>query len=120
MSTDQERRVAGKVVVITGAASGMGRAGAILLARHGAKVVATDRDVQGLSETLRLVREAGGDIVTTAGDVSSWDDNQRFVEVAKKEFGRLDAMWANAGIPQSFRLCCKHGARPRGVTQLGD
>lgn len=103
MSTDQERRVAGKVVVITGAASGMGRAGAILLARHGAKVVATDRDVQGLSETLRLVREAGGDIVTTAGDVSSWDDNQRFVEVAKKEFGRLDAMWANAGIPQSFR-----------------
>lgn len=103
MSTDQERRVAGKVVVITGAASGMGRAGAILLARHGAKVVATDRDVQGLAETLRLVREAGGDIVTTAGDVSSWDDNQRFVEVAKKEFGRLDAMWANAGIPQSFR-----------------
>lgn len=96
-------RLEGKVAVITGAASGFGRAGAVRFAAEGARVVATDLDAAGLDETLALVAKAGGEGVAAVGDVTSAADNEAAVALAVDTYGGLDVMWANAGVPQAFR-----------------
>jgi NAD(P)-dependent dehydrogenase (short-subunit alcohol dehydrogenase family) len=88
----------GKVAVITGAASGMGRASAALFAREGAHVVLADLNGPGGEAAAREASEAGQACVFQRTDVSSEADIAALVARALSEFGRLDVMFNNAGI----------------------
>jgi NAD(P)-dependent dehydrogenase (short-subunit alcohol dehydrogenase family) len=88
----------GKVAVITGAASGMGKAAAILFAREGAQVVLADLNSRGGEDAARLATEAGARCVFQRADVSAEADVAALVKRATDEFGRLDIMFNNAGI----------------------
>jgi NAD(P)-dependent dehydrogenase (short-subunit alcohol dehydrogenase family) len=88
----------GKIAVITGAGSGVGRAAALLFARHGAKIVVADINLAAVEETALLVRAEGGDIFALACDVADSAAVTELVAVAVKNFGRLDIMYNNAGI----------------------
>lgn len=92
------RRFEGRVALVTGASSGLGRAIAEAFAREGAKVVVTGRRQAKTEETLALVRAAGSDGVAIIGDVSKSADVQRMVTGAVAAFGRLDCAVNNAGI----------------------
>ena len=91
--------VDGKVVLVTGAGSGMGRAGATIFAREGAeRVYVLDIDADGAAETAELVGRAGGSATPVTVDVT---DEDAVVEVVRRvagEAGRLDCAWNNAGI----------------------
>jgi NAD(P)-dependent dehydrogenase (short-subunit alcohol dehydrogenase family) len=91
-------RLEGKVAVITGAASGMGKAAAILFAREGAHVVLADLNVPGGEEAAGLASAAGGRCVFQRVDVSLEDEIQALIGRALSEFGRLDITFNNAGI----------------------
>jgi len=88
-----------QVVVVTGAASGIGRALCERLAAGGASVVAVDLDAERLAWTEGVER-----IVSLAGDVTQESTNQGMVSLAVEEFGRLDAVALNAGLPSSGAL----------------
>lgn len=90
-------RLEGRSVVITGAASGIGRASALLFAKEGAKVLAADR-ADAVDETADLVRAAGGTCIAVKGDAGDESDVKGFIDRAVKDFGGLHAIWANAGI----------------------
>jgi NAD(P)-dependent dehydrogenase (short-subunit alcohol dehydrogenase family) len=91
-------RLQNKVVVVTGAGSGIGRATALRLAEEGARVVVVDRNEAGGEATLRLVREAGGESHVVGADVSRSKDAERIVVEAVRVFGRLDALVNNAAV----------------------
>jgi NAD(P)-dependent dehydrogenase (short-subunit alcohol dehydrogenase family) len=91
-------KIQGKVAVITGAASGMGRATALRFAREGASVVLTDLNSQGGETAVAECAAAGGQAVFQRTDVSSEADIKAAVDRAVKEYGRLDIMFNNAGI----------------------
>jgi len=88
----------GKVALVTGGASGIGRATAIIFARDGAKVVVSDLNKGGAEETVSMIQSAGGQAVSLIGDVSSPAYNEELVNQAVKSFGRLDFACNNAGI----------------------
>ena len=90
-------RLSGKVAIISGAASGIGRAGAKLFAAEGASVVATDLEA-GVEETVREIHAAGGQAIYLIGDAGREDDVADWVETARSAFGGLDVAWANAGV----------------------
>lgn len=90
--------VEGKVVVITGAGSGVGRAACLLFSEHGAKVVAADFDVPAVEETAKQVKERGGEIIAVNCDVTSKESVNAAIEKAVETYGRLDIMYNNAGI----------------------
>lgn len=90
-------RLEGKSVVITGAASGIGRAAAHLFAQEGARLLLVDRD-DGVEATAAAVRDAGGVAVARMADVSSEDAVEAFIAEAVRTHGALDAVYANAGI----------------------
>ena len=85
-----------KVAVITGAASGIGRATAELFARQGAKVVVADVNQVGGEETAERIRRASGDALFVATDVGNSEQVQGLVEAAAKRYGRLDVIHSNA------------------------
>src|SRR5437588_6178967 len=91
-------RIDGKVAVITGAASGMGKATAIRFAKEGAAVVVTDLNSQGGELTVSECAAAGGRAVFQRTDVTSERDIKAAVDRAVKEFGRLDIMYNNAAV----------------------
>lgn len=90
----------GKAGLVTGAAGGIGRATALVLAREGAAVLVCDLESrrEDGEETVRLVEEAGGQAVFAAGDVASAADQERLVRETVAAFGRLDFAHNNAGI----------------------
>ena len=91
-------RIQGKVAVITGAASGMGRATAIRFAKEGASIVLTDLNSQGGETAVAECAAAGARAVFQRTDVTSEPDIKAAVARAVKEFGRIDIMFNNAGI----------------------
>jgi NAD(P)-dependent dehydrogenase (short-subunit alcohol dehydrogenase family) len=91
-------RLDGKVAVITGAASGIGRGTALCLAKEGAAVVAVDLNSQGGEQVVSEIAAVGGRAVFQHTDVSSEPEIKSAVERAVKEYGRLDIMFNNAGL----------------------
>ncbi len=92
------RRLEGKVAIVTGAASGIGKASAILFAREGARVVIVDQDANGLNATEDLIVGSGGAAEMFVGDVGHEADVKGYAARAVEAFGALDIMYANAGI----------------------
>jgi NAD(P)-dependent dehydrogenase (short-subunit alcohol dehydrogenase family) len=88
-----------KRVIITAAASGMGRAGVELFAKEGAHVVAVDRDAEGLETLAKDVRAAGGKVDTITADLLDADQCRDIVEKSAKIMGGLDIVWNHAGLP---------------------
>ena len=88
----------GKVSLITGAGSGIGRATAILFAQEGAKVAAVDVDLEGTDGAVAEITKAGGEGFAFKADVSKGRDAEAMVAEAVKRYGRLDIIYNNAGI----------------------
>ena len=88
----------GKVALVTGAGSGIGRATSLAMAAEGAKVVVADIVPSGGEETARLVREAGGDALFVQTDVTSAAQVDALVERTVQAYGRLDCAFNNAGV----------------------
>ena len=98
MATERQGELCGKVALITGGTTGIGRDTAVLFAKEGAKVVITGRREAEGNETVRLIRSAGGDGIFVKGDVSKATDVQSFVQRTVEKYGRLDVAFNNAGI----------------------
>ena len=94
MTTELE----GKVGLVTGGTSGIGRETAVLFAKAGAKVVISGRREREGEETIELVRAAGGDGLFVKADVSKAYEVDALVQKAVEKFGRLDVAFNNAGI----------------------
>lgn len=90
-------RLEGKSVIITGAGSGIGRAASLLFTKEGAKLIAVDR-TEGVKETVDQVRKAGGTAEAVMADAGSEKDVIAYIDKALSTYGKLDAIWANAGI----------------------
>src|SRR5262249_51222081 len=91
-------KLAGKVAVITGAGSGMGRATAILFAQEGAKVVVVDIDEAGAKETIEQIRDRGGEAIFQVADVSRGTAVEGFIQHTIVTYGRIDILHNNAGV----------------------
>jgi NAD(P)-dependent dehydrogenase (short-subunit alcohol dehydrogenase family) len=94
-----------KVAIVTGASAGIGRVTAVALAKEGIKVSLAARRAKEGEETLRLVKESGGEGIFVKTDVSNEDDVRALVEKTVKSFGRLDYAFNNAGVvedPEPF------------------
>jgi len=97
----------GKVALITGAASGIGRASALLFAKEGAKVAVADYVPAGGQETVKLIKEAGGEAIFIEADVSKAADAERMVKTTVDTYGRIDILFNNAGIMGTFAATAK-------------
>jgi len=91
-------RLEGKVAIITGAGSGMGRVAAQLFAAEGAKVVVAEFDEAGGNATVESVHEAGGDATFVRTDVSQEADAKAMVDHAVATYGAVDVLYNNAGV----------------------
>ena len=90
-------RLEGKSVIVTGAGSGIGRAASLLFTKEGAKLIAVDR-TDGVKDTVDQVRKAGGMAEAVIADAGSEKDVIAFIDKALSAHGKLDGIWANAGI----------------------
>jgi 3-oxoacyl-[acyl-carrier protein] reductase len=93
-------RLQGKTAIITGGASGMGRASSLLFAKEGANVVVADRDANGANETVDSIVNAGGKAVFSQCDVTDQNQIVATVKKAVDEYGGLDTLFNIAGRPQ--------------------
>ena len=93
-----ENQLAGKVALITGGASGIGRAAALTFAREGARVVVADVDADGGGHTVALVQQQGGDALFVRCDVTQEADVDALIAAAVSAYGRLDCAFNNAGV----------------------
>ncbi len=92
-------RLAGKVILVTGAASGMGRVATAMFAAQGAKVIAADLDVAGLDQTVAGLDGAQAEsVLTVTGNVTDSDDVARMIGESVERFGKLNVLYNNAGI----------------------
>jgi NAD(P)-dependent dehydrogenase (short-subunit alcohol dehydrogenase family) len=94
----------GRVVAVTGAGRGIGRAEALELARHGARVVVNNRSPGAALEVVDLIERAGGEAVAHVGDVADMTVAAELVELAATTYGRLDVLLNNAGIVRDRML----------------
>jgi len=95
-NTSQELK--GRVALITGAGSGIGKAAALLLARQGARVAGLGRSEEELRETIDEIKRTGGEAIFLLADISQAGEMERAYQNLIKEWGRLDIVFANAGI----------------------
>ena len=91
-------RLKDKVILITGAGSGIGKAASLIFADEGARIVANDLVGDALARTVEEVRKAGGEIVGVAGDVAQAADVERAIREGVKAFGKVNVLYNNAGI----------------------
>jgi NAD(P)-dependent dehydrogenase (short-subunit alcohol dehydrogenase family) len=91
-------RVDGKIALVTGAGSGIGRATALVFAREGAKVLVADVVVDGGEETVRQIKAAGGEALFIKADMAKAAEVEAMVQKAVTTYGRLDCAHNNAGI----------------------
>ncbi|MGD9536153.1 MAG: SDR family NAD(P)-dependent oxidoreductase [Alphaproteobacteria bacterium] len=96
------KRMDGKVTVITGAGTGVGRAGMVIFAREGAKVVGVSRTQKNLDETLSLVRQAGGDGMVVAADLSKPEGAETVIGKVMEAHGRIDSLVNVASVGYSW------------------
>lgn len=106
----QAMRLEGKVAIVTGAASGSGRAMIELFAKEGAKVVAADWHAEQLEKAVQEVRSAGGEIVGVSGNVADRAQAENIIDFAMQTYGRIDVLCNNAGVMDLFQ----------GVAELAD
>jgi NAD(P)-dependent dehydrogenase (short-subunit alcohol dehydrogenase family) len=90
-------RLEGKSVIITGAGSGIGRAASLMFTREGARLIAVDR-TEAVNDTVAQVKKAGGTAEAVMADAGSEQDVMAFIDKAITTYGKLDAIWANAGV----------------------
>ena len=111
-----------KRIIITGAASGIGRATSILAAEKGAMVVAVDLDHE-VEETVHSIEAAGGRAISVQADVSKEEAVEAFIERCVDEFGGVDGIYANAGIGGGgkpfLELSVDDWQRTLGVNTIG-
>lgn len=116
------KRLEGRTAIVTGAASGIGRASAMLFAAEGAWVVIADK-AEGVHETAKSIEAAGGTVIALTGDAGDEDFVAALVERAVAEFGGLDAVYANAGITGGMvpfqELTAAHWAEVLRVNLIG-
>jgi NAD(P)-dependent dehydrogenase (short-subunit alcohol dehydrogenase family) len=98
-------RLQGKTALITGTARGQGRAAAIRFAAEGARVVGCDRDVEGDEETVRLVTQAGGEMISLAPlDLTDELQVRRWIDFAVERWGDFDILYNNAAVTRTAPL----------------
>jgi len=95
-------KLSGKVAIVTGAASGMGKAIAELFAQEGAKVVASDLNAEGVQAVVQGITDKGGTAIAVAANVAKEEDVQNLVDTAVKTYGTVDILINNAGIMDNF------------------
>lgn len=98
------KRLNNKIALITGAAGGQGREEAILFSKHGATVIATDVNEEGLKETIDLIKNAGGVAISFRHDISDEKDWIHIINEVEKQFSRIDILVNNAGILNRAKL----------------
>ncbi len=91
-------KLTGKVALVTGAAQGIGKAVALLLARHGADIVVSDINLEKAEETAKEIESIGPKAMAIKVNVASLNDVERMVEAVLKKFGKIDILINNAGI----------------------
>jgi NAD(P)-dependent dehydrogenase (short-subunit alcohol dehydrogenase family) len=91
-------QLAGKVAVISGAGSGIGRASALLLAREGAKVATLDRTIENGQQTVDQILQQGGEAIALKADISKPEQLQQAYQQIDQKWGHIDIVFANAGI----------------------
>lgn len=95
-------KLQGKVAVVTGAGSGMGRAIAILFAKEGAKVVVSDINIDTADATVAEINANGGEAMAVLTNVAKEEDIQKMIDTAVNKYGTLDILVNNAGIMDNF------------------
>jgi len=98
MASRDERKLRGKVALITGASRGIGRAVASVYCREGACVFVCGRNEHDVEQVAREIRQSGGEIDGCAGDVGSPEDVQRIVRATTERFGAIDVLVNNASV----------------------
>jgi NAD(P)-dependent dehydrogenase (short-subunit alcohol dehydrogenase family) len=91
-------QLAGKVALVTGAGSGIGKAAAQLLATEGAKIAALGRSNDDIKQTLEEIQKFGGEAIPVLADISQPEAMQQAIQAIADKWGRLDIVFANAGI----------------------
>ena len=91
-------RLKDKVAITTGAASGIGKATAILFAEHGAKIVVADIDEEGANQTVATIQDTGNEAIYVQTDVTLSDNTERMVQETVSRYGKLDILLNSAGI----------------------
>lgn len=98
MTNNQTKLFDGKVALVTGGSSGIGRSAALLYAREGAKVVVSDIHEESGMQVVQEIEQLGSQAIFVSADVSKPEDCERMVQQAVEKFGRLDIAFNNAGI----------------------